>query len=78
METRVLIQSAQKTYAAFPHPVMQHIKFDQNWPTGFRGIQDWKCGRRRMMDDGRRRTDDGPLVYFKLTLWALGSGELKI
>ena len=30
-------------------------------------------------DDGRRRrTDDGPLVYYKLTLWAFGSGELKI
>ena len=21
--------------------------------------------------------DDGPLVYYKLTLWAFGSGELK-
>ena len=30
------------------------------------------------MDDGRRRTDDGPLVYYKLTLWAFGSGELKM
>ena len=30
-------------------------------------------------DDGRRRrTDDGPLVYYKLTLWALGSDELKM
>ena len=28
-------------------------------------------------DDGRRQTDDGPLVYYKLTLWAFGSGELK-
>ena len=28
------------------------------------------------VDDGRR-TDDGPLVYYKLTLWAFGSGELK-
>ena len=26
--------------------------------------------------NGRRRTDDGPLVYYKLTLWAFGSGEL--
>ena len=62
----------------FPHPVMQHIKFDQDWPTGFRDIQVWKCGRRT---DGRttdgRRTDDGPLVYYKLALWAFGSGELK-
>ena len=27
-------------------------------------------------DDGRRRTDDGPLVYYKLTLSAFGLGEL--
>ena len=28
--------------------------------------------------DGRlRRTDDGPLVYYKLIVWAFGSGELK-
>ena len=67
-----------------PTPVMLHIKFDQNWPYGFRDIQVWKCGRRRTTDDddddddGRRRTDDGPLVYYKLTLWAFGSGELII
>ena len=35
-----------------PTPVMLHIKFDQDWPTGFRDIQVWKCGRRRT-DDGR-------------------------
>ena len=55
-----------------PTPVMLHIKFDQDWPTGFRDIQVWKCGH----DDGRQRTDDGPLVYYKLTLWAFGSGKL--
>ena len=27
-------------------------------------------------DDGRRRMDDGLLVYCKLTLWAFGLGEL--
>ena len=32
METTVLIPSA-------PHPMMLHIKFDQDWPTGFRDIQ---------------------------------------
>ena len=52
-----------------PTPVMLHIKFDQDWPTAFRDIQVWKCGR-------QRRTDR-PLVYYKLTLWAFGSGELK-
>ena len=54
-----------------PTPVMLHIRFNQDWPTGFRDIQVWKCGRRR------RTTDAGPLVYYKLTLWAFGSGELK-
>ena len=29
------------------------------------------------VDDGRWQTDDWPLVYYKLTLWAFGSGELK-
>ena len=54
-----------------PTPVMLYIKFDQDWPIGFRDIQVWKCGGRRT--DGRR-----PLVYYKLTLWVFGSGELKI
>ena len=45
METRVLIQSAPKPYAAFPTTsVMLHIKFDQDWPTGFIDIQVQKCG----------------------------------
>ena len=57
-----------------PIPVMLHIKFDQDWPTGFRDIQLWKCGWQRT--DGRRWMDDGPLVYYKLTLWAFGSSEL--
>ena len=40
METGVLIQSAPKPYVDFPHtPVMLYIKFDQDWPTGFRDIQ---------------------------------------
>ena len=38
-----------------PIPVMLQIKFDQDWPTGFRDIQVWKCGRRTMMD-GRQTT----------------------
>ena len=54
-----------------PTPVMLHIKFDLGWPAGFRDIQVWKCGQRR------RRTDDRLLLYYKLTLWAFGSGELK-
>ena len=38
VETRVLIQSAPQPYAACP-PSMLHVKFDQDWPTGFRDIQ---------------------------------------
>ena len=53
-----------------PTTVMLHIKFDQDWSTGSRDIQVWMCGR-------RWRTDDRPLVYYKLTLWAFGSVELK-
>ena len=30
-----------------PTPVMLRIKLDQDWPTGFRDIQVWKCWRRR-------------------------------
>ena len=37
-----------KTLCSFsPTPVMLHIKFDQDLPTGFRDIQVWKCGRWR-------------------------------
>ena len=43
METRVLIQSAPKPYATFSPPVLLHIKFDQDWPTGFRDIQIQNC-----------------------------------
>ena len=51
METRVLIQSTPKPYAVFTTPVsppplppvMLHIKFDQDWPTGFRDIQVQTC-----------------------------------
>ena len=56
-----------------PTPMMLHIKFDQDWPIGFRDIQVWKWGRRRT----KTTTDGGPLVYYKLTLWAFGSGGLK-
>ena len=44
METRVLIQSAPKTLCSLsPTPMMLHIKFDQDWPTGLRDIQVQKC-----------------------------------
>ena len=49
-----------------PTPMMLRIKFDQDWPTGFRDIQVWKCGR-RTTTDGRRT-----IVYYKLTFWSVG------
>ena len=52
----------------FPTPVMLDIKCGQLASEIFK----FEC-----VDDGRRRTDDGPLVYYKLTVWAFGSGELK-
>ena len=61
-------------YSLSPTQVMLLIKFDQDWPTGFRDIQVWKCGRRRTTTT----TDGRQVVYYKLTLWAFGSGELKI
>ena len=60
-----------------PTQVMLHIKFDLGLPAGFRDIQVWKCGRRTMRTDDDGRTDGRPLLYYKLTLWAFGSGELK-
>ena len=69
MKTRVLIQPASKPYEPSPYPNDATRKIDPDWPTAFRGIQVWKCGG--------RRTDDGPLVYYKLTLWAFGSSELR-
>ena len=38
-------------------PVMLHIKFDQDWPTGFIDIQVWKCGRRTTTTTDGRTTD---------------------
>ena len=67
METRVLIQSVPKPYAAFSLiPVMLHIKLIK---IGQLASELFKF---ESLDD------DGPLVYYKLTLWAFGSGELKI
>ena len=44
MDTRGLIQSASKHYAAFPRrQVMLHKQFDQDWPTGLTHIQVRKC-----------------------------------
>ena len=37
----------------FPTPVILHIKFDQDWPTGFRDIQVWKCAWGTTYNDGQ-------------------------
>ena len=39
MDTRVLIKSASKQSSLSQPPLMLHLKFDQGWPTGLRGIQ---------------------------------------
>ena len=71
METRVLIWSASKPNAAFsPTPMMLQIKFGCNRPAGLGYIHVWKCGR----TDGRT---PALVPFYKLTLWAFGSGELK-
>ena len=71
METTVLIQSAPKPDAAFP---------PSQWCYTYNLIKTGQLASEifkfeSVDDDGR--TDDGPLVYYKLTLWAFGSGELK-
>ena len=81
METTVLIQSAPKPDAAFPPSQWCYtynlIKIGQLTSEIFKFESVDDDGRRRTTDDDGR-TDDGPLVYYKLTLWAFGSGELKI
>ena len=72
METRVLIQSAPKPYAAFPPPQWCNIK--NLIKIGHLASEIFKFESVDDDDDGRM---DGPLVYYKLTLWAFGSGELK-
>ena len=51
------------------------MKFEFNWPSGFRGEDVWKCWR---TDDGRTdgRTDNGVTGILLAHPWAFGSGEL--
>ena len=54
----------------FPHPSDATHKIWSrlaNWLQRYSSLKVWTT-----TDD-----DDGPLVYYKLTLWAFGSGELK-
>ena len=55
-----------------------HMKFEFNWPSGFRGEDVWKCwwtDDRRRTTDGR--TDNGVTGILLAHPWAFGSGELK-
>ena len=73
METRVLIQSAQKPYADFPLPrwcyTWNLIKIGQLASEIFK----FEC-----VDDDGRTDGRRPLVYYKLTMWAFGTEELRI
>ena len=65
-----------------PTPVMLHIKFDQDWPTGFRDIQVWNVdddddGRRTTDDDGRTTDDDGRTTDHWYTITHLVSLRLR-
>ena len=55
------------------YPWRFHTKFGFDWPSGFGEEDVWNCG----WTDNGRRTDSGAWVYYKLTWWAFGSGELK-
>ena len=60
------------------------MKFDYDWPAGFRDIHVWKFGRTHWQTDARMdgrtdgRTDGRRLESHTFSSpWALGSGELK-
>ena len=61
----------QNLMQPFPHPSDATHKIWSklaNWSQRYSSLKVWTT-----TDD-----DDGPLVYYKLTLWAFGSGELKL
>ena len=68
MVTTVLIRSALKPNAAFPHP---KDATDKIW------LKSANLSWRYICSKVWTTTDDGALLYYKLTLWAFGSGELK-
>ena len=78
METRVLIRSDPKPNAAFPQPNDASHKIwlrSTCWFQRYSCLKVWTHAR----TDARthRRTPARPVSY-KLTLWAFGSGELKM
>ena len=63
MDIRVFIRSAQK-----PAPVILHTTFDEE---RYLRLKVWTT-----TTTTNWRTDGEPLLYYKFTLWAFGSGEL--
>ena len=76
----------QNLMQPFPHPSNATHKIWSrlaDWLQRYSSLKVWTTeddGRRQTTtdDDDGWTTDDGPLVYYKLTLWAFGSGKLKI
>ena len=67
-------QTPQTNFCS-PIPLRIHMKFGFDRPSGFGEEDLWKWWT---TVDGRRLTDDGPWLYYKLTNEPKGSGELKI
>ena len=66
----------QTLYNQSPIQMMLLMKFDYDWPAGFRDIHVWKCGRMHGRTDGRI---PARVPYYKLTLslrlwWAKNEG----
>ena len=72
MAIQVSIWSVAKRYEAFPQLIMDKLKFDQDRPSGLLDILVWNVNVRCWLT-----IDDWASQYYKLTLWAYGSGELK-
>ena len=48
-----------------PTSMMLLMKFDYDWPAGFRDIHVWKCERTHGRTDARTDTGSSPIVEFK-------------
>ena len=73
METKVLIRYAPKPNTANPLPHWWYL-----WNLIKIGSLALEIYLFKCVDDRRRTTNARALLYYKLTLWAFGSGELKM
>ena len=72
-------QSALKPYAAFPPtPMVLHIKFDQDWPTGFRDIQVQNCKMSGLIQPKSNSTELLCLSWLPATLMMIRSKMNKL